>query len=164
MNQLGIFTGRDLRAQSLAFLQERFGKAGAHYHSIARGIDPRPVRPDRVRKSVGAENTFMRDLVAFEEMRAELQLILDKVWRRCEQTGARGRTVTLKVKYADFQQLTRSRSLAGYVEGRSVLEEVSLGLLSSLFPTGKGVRLLDVSLSMLNTDEGLEARQLSLGL
>src|SRR3546814_9321236 len=79
MNRLGIITGRDLKAQSLAFLQERFGKAGAYYHAIARGIDHRPVKPDRVRKSVGAENTFFRDLITFEEMKAELQPILDKV-------------------------------------------------------------------------------------
>jgi DNA polymerase-4 len=102
--------------------------------------------------------------VHLEEMTTELQPILDKVWIHCEQTGIRGRTVTLKVKYADFRQITRSRSLAGYVESRSALEEVSLGLLSSLYPVGKGVRLLGVSLSMLNTDEGSENRQLALGL
>ena len=164
MNALGICTGRDLKAQSLSFLQERFGKAGAYYHSIARGIDHRPVRPDRIRKSVGAENTFARDLVAFDEMRLELQPILDKLWRHCEQTGVRGRTVTLKVKYADFRQITRSRSLAGDVESRSALEQVSLDLLSAQFPMGKGVRLLGVALSTLNTDRETESRQLSLGL
>jgi DNA polymerase IV len=164
MNQLGIFTGRDLKAQSLSFLQERFGKAGSFYHAIARGIDPRPVRPDRVRKSIGAENTFPKDLTGFEAMKAELQPLLDTVWRHCEQTGIRGRTVTLKVKYEDFRQITRSRSLAGRVESRSGLERVSLELLSSLFPMAKGVRLLGVTLSSLNTDEETEARQLSLAL
>ena len=87
MNQLGIVTGLDLKAQSLAFLQERFGKAGSYYHSIARGLDHRLVRADRIRKSLGAENTFAKDLTGFEEMKAELQPILDKVWRHCEQTG-----------------------------------------------------------------------------
>jgi DNA polymerase-4 len=164
MNQLGIFTGLDLKAQSLGFLQERFGKAGTYYYSIARGIDHRPVSPDRVRKSVGAENTFERDLIAFEEMKAELQPIIDKVWRYCEQTGVRGRTVTLKVKYQDFQQITRSRSLPGDVESRSVLEQVSLDLLSPLFPMDKGVRLLGVSLSTLNTDDEPDDGQLSLAL
>ena len=71
MNQLGIVTGLDLKAQSLAFLQERFGKAGSYYHSIARGIDHRLVRADRIRKSIGAENTFAKDLTGFEEMKAE---------------------------------------------------------------------------------------------
>jgi nucleotidyltransferase/DNA polymerase involved in DNA repair len=146
MNHLGILTGRDLKAQSLSFLQERFGKAGSYFHAIARGIDRRPVRPDRVRKSIGAENTFPTDLTGFEEMKTELQPILDKVWRHCEQTGVRGRTVTLKVKYADFEQITRSRSLTGHVESRSVLEQVSVDLLTALFPMRKGVRLLGVTL------------------
>jgi DNA polymerase-4 len=162
MNQLGIFTGLDLKAQTPGFLQERFGKAGTYYHSIARGIDYRSVRPDRVRKSLGAENTFPRDLTGFEEMKTDLQPILDKVWRHCEQTGMRGRTITLKVKYADFEQITRSRSLTGEVESRSVLEQISLELLSALFPIRKGVRLLGVTLSALNTDRETELRQLSL--
>src|SRR3712207_2555072 len=152
MHRLGIRTGADLKAKPLSYLEQHFGKAGPYYHAIARGIDHRPVRPDRVRKSVGAENTFARDLVAFEEMRVELQPILDKLWRHCEQTGLRGRTVTLKVKYADFRQITRSRSLAAYVESRSVLEQVSLDLLSLLFPMGEGVRLLGIALSTLNTE------------
>jgi DNA polymerase-4 len=164
MNRLGIFTGSDLKAQTLAFLQERFGKAGTYYHSIARGIDQRPVRPDRIRKSVGAENTFEKDLTQFEEMRAELQPILDKVWRHCEQAGTRGRTITLKVKFADFEQITRSRSLSGLVESRSVLEMISLDLLSALLPMRKGVRLLGVTLSSLNTDEEPASRQLPLAL
>jgi DNA polymerase-4 len=164
MNRLGIFTGLDLKAQMPGFLQERFGKAGTYYHSIARGIDHRSVRPDRIRKSLGAENTFPRDLTSFEAMKTELQPILDKVWRHCEQTGVRGRTVTLKVKYADFEQITRSRSLTGEVESRSVLEQISLELLSALFPIRKGVRLLGVTLSTLNTDREPELRQLSLGL
>jgi DNA polymerase-4 len=164
MNRLGIATGRDLKAQSLAFLQARFGKAGSHYHAIARGLDHRAVRPDRIRKSVGAENTFERDLTAFEEMRAELQPILDKVWRHCEQTGTRGRTVTLKVKFADFEQITRSRSLPGPVASRTGLATISLELLSALFPMHQGVRLLGVTLSSLNTEEESRDMQLPLAL
>ena len=164
MNQLGIFTGRDIKGRSLSFLQERFGKAGIYYYSICRGIDPRPVRADRIRKSVGAENTFLKDLTGFEEMKAELQPLIDKVWRHCEQTGLRGRTVTLKVKYEDFRQITRSRSLPGGVESRSRLEQVSVELLSPLFPMSKGVRLLGVTLSSLNTVEESGTRQLPLEL
>jgi DNA polymerase-4 len=81
MEQLGIFTGSDLRKQSLAFLQERFGKIGPYYYGIAQGIDERPVRANRIRKSVGAENTFDRDLFDKSEMRDALQPIIDKVWR-----------------------------------------------------------------------------------
>jgi len=164
MNRLGLFTGLDLKRQSLAFLQEHFGKAGGHYHSIARGIDERPVRPDRIRKSIGAENTFAQDVTDFDAMKAELRPILDKLWRSCEQSGVRGRTVTLKVKYADFQQITRSRSLAADVESRTGLEEVSLELLSALFPIRAGVRLLGVTLSSLNTEREPDRQQLALAL
>src|SRR6266446_6030811 len=140
MNKLGIETGRDLRAQSVAFLQEHFGKAGALYYWIARGIDKRPVRAHRVRKSVGAENTFSADLFTFEAARDALSPIIDKVWSHCERTGTRGRTVTLKIKYADFRQITRRQSLRGLIEGRSVLEEISLELLKAQFPVTKGIR------------------------
>jgi DNA polymerase IV len=123
------------------------------YYAIARGIDHRPVQADRQRKSIGAEDTFARDLFGFEEMRVELQLLVDKLWSWCERSGVRGRTVTLKVKYADFHQITRSRSLAEVVADRSTLEQVSLGLLAPLLPVDKGVRLLGVTLSALGTAE-----------
>jgi DNA polymerase IV len=164
MNELGIFTGLDLKAQSLGFLQERFGKAGTHYYWIARAVDRRPVQPDRIRKSVGAENTFEKDLIGFEDMKAALQPIVDKVWRHCEQTGVRGRTVTLKVKFSDFQQITRSRTMPDYVERQAGLEQAGVDLLLSLFPLDKRVRLLGVSLSALNTDDESESPQLSLEL
>ena len=153
MHGLGIRTGVDLRALSLAFLEENFGKAGSHYHAIARGIDHRPVQANRERKSIGAEDTFARDLFSFEEMRDELRLLVDKVWGWCERSGVRGRTVTLKVKYADFRQITRSRSLAEGVAHRATLEQVSLDLLSALLPVDKGVRLLGITLSALGTAE-----------
>ena len=164
MNRLGIHTGADLKAQSLTFLQERFGKAGSYYYSISRGVDDRAVRPDRVRKSVGAENTFERDLWTLEEMSAELQPIIDKVWHYCEQAGVQGRTVTLKIKYQDFEQSTRSRSFPAWVESRAAVEKVSLELLTSLFPVRKGVRLLGVTLSSLNTKDAPVPNQLSLTL
>src|SRR5215212_2521041 len=111
MHRLGIRTGADLKRQSLAFLEQHFSKAGPYFHAVARGVDHRPVRPNRERRSVGAESTFARDLFGLEEMQAELQPILDKVWRWCESPGVRGRTGTLKVKYADFHQITRSHSV-----------------------------------------------------
>ena len=111
MNRLGIENGLDLRAQTLPFLRQHFGKSGPYYYWIARGIDERPVRADRVRKSIGAENTFSQDLHAFGPMREALEPIIAKVWRHCQATGIQGRTVTLKVKFADFQQITRSKSV-----------------------------------------------------
>ena len=164
MHRLGIRTGADLKAQPLSVLERHFGKAGPYFHAIARGIDDRPVCPDRIRKSIGAENTFARDLFGFEEMRAELQPILDKVWRWCESTGIRGRTVTLKVKYADFRQITRSRSLLHDVASRVLLEQISLDLLMPLTPSEQGVRLLGVTLSALGSAEIGQAPQLFLPL
>jgi len=164
MNKFGIQTGRDLRTQSMAFLQDHFGKAGAFYYWIARGIDDRPVRANRVRKSVGAENTFAVDLFTFEAARDELSPIIDKVWRYCERTGTRGRTVTLKIKYADFHQITRSQSLPGVIEGRKVLEETSTELLRAQFTVTKGIRLLGVSISGLTAAEPADMEQLLLGI
>ncbi len=154
MIRLGIATGADLRAQTLPFLQGHFGKAGAFYHQIARGIDHRPVRANRVRKSVGAENTFSQDLHAFEPMREALQPLIDKVWRTCEAQGIEARTVTLKVKFADFAQITRSRSGERPVASRAAMEAASLDLLRPLLPPTKGVRLLGVSLSGLHAARG----------
>ncbi|WP_445503413.1 DNA polymerase IV [Microvirga sp. G4-2] len=131
MHSLGIYTGLDLRSQSLEFLQQHFGKAGSYYYWIARGVDHRPVQPDRTRKSVGAENTFSRDLTTFEEMKQSLEPIIDKVWRFCEGSNIRGRAVTLKVKYAGFQQVTRSRSFASPVDSKAALERASVELASS---------------------------------
>ncbi|MBC4017997.1 DNA polymerase IV [Siccirubricoccus deserti] len=157
MNRLGIHTGLDLRAQSMAFLQQHFGKAGPYYYWISRGIDDRPVRPDRIRKSIGAETTFAIDLTALEAADAALQPLIDKVWRYCEATGIRGRTVTLKVKYADFSQATRSRTGLTLITARGEIAQVSRALLEPLFPPPRGVRLLGVTLSTLNSEEPAEA-------
>lgn len=157
MQKLGIHTGADLRAQSLEFLQRHFGKAGYHYYWISRGVDERPVRPDRIRKSVGAENTFQTDLFALEEARTELLPIVAKVWRYCDGHGIRGRTVTLKVKYADFRIITRSRTLQVPVSGQAELERLSLALLEGVFPVQKGIRLLGVTLSSLDSEAGDDA-------
>jgi DNA polymerase IV len=153
MKALGIETGADLRACALPFLESHFGKAGAYYYGVARGIDERPVRADRVRKSMGAENTFFDDLTDFEAMRDALQPILDKLWRHCETAGIHGRTVTLKMKFADFRIITRSRSVAGTVNSRVELEAISLELLRPLVPPPLGVRLLGISISNLAAGE-----------
>ena len=163
MNRLGIETGLDLRAQTKSFLHQHFGKSGLYFYWIARGIDDRLVRPDRIRKSIGAENTFSVDLFTFDAAQDALLPIVDKVWRHCEGTGARGRTVTLKVKYTDFQQVTRSRSLASVIERRVALERISLDLLRGQFPVTKGIRLLGISLSTFAADLS-DAEQLPLDI
>lgn len=163
MERLGIQTGADLRARPLAFLQEHFGKSGAWYHRIARGIDERAVQPDRVRKSIGAEDTFAQDITEHERAIQEVRALVAKVWRQCAAKGVRGRTVTLKVKYANFRQITRSRTLIAPVSG-PVMEETALALLQPLFPVSMGIRLLGVTLSTLDGDDsvGDAGRQLSL--
>jgi DNA polymerase IV len=153
MARLGIKTGFDLRAQTLGFLQQHFGKAGAYYYWAARAVDERPVRADRIRKSVGAENTFPADLFTFEAAREALQEIIVKVWQHCEGSGFRGRTVTLKVKFANFQQITRSRTGQMQIRRRSELEQLGHALLEPLFPVEKGIRLLGIALSSLMPEE-----------
>jgi DNA polymerase-4 len=153
MAQLGIKTGLDLRAQTLAFLQQHFGKVGSYYCWAARGVDERPVRADRIRKSVGAENTFPADFFTYEAAREALREIVDKVWGYCEGSGLRSRTVTLKVKFANFRQITRSRTGQTPIRTRSELEQVGNALLEPLFPVRKGVRLLGISLSSLGAQE-----------
>ena len=155
---LGIFTGLDIRIQSLAFLQQNFGKAGAYYYWISRGVDERPVQANRIRKSVGAENTFSTDLTEFDSMVAELEPLIDKVWRHCEGTGNLGRTVTLKVKFADFEIITRSRSVSLPIANRSDLARLAIGLLQNATPLPKAVRLLGVSLSSLQGEDDTEAQ------
>jgi DNA polymerase IV len=153
MQRRGIETGLDLRSQTLPVLQQNFGKAGSYYYWVARGVDERPVRADRIRKSIGAENTFPVDLFTYEAARDALREIVDKVWRYCEGSGLRGRTVTLKVKFANFQQITRSRTGQLQIRTRSELEQLGNTLLEPLFPVSKGVRLLGISLSSLAVEE-----------
>ena len=164
MNSLGLYTGLDMRNQSLEFMQANFGKAGAYYYWISKGVDNREVRANRIRKSVGAENTFFADLTEFEAMVAELQPLIDKVWRHCEDKGTRGRTVTLKVKFADFELISRSRTLAGTIGSHSELKSVSAELLKALFPMEKAVRLLGVSISGFSVEEIDRPEQMPLAL
>ena len=92
---------------ALEFLRQHFGKVGPYYFSLARGIDERPVCPDRARKSIGAETTFNADLFTAEEARVALEPLIAKVWSYCEGSTIRGRTATLKVKFSDFELITR---------------------------------------------------------
>jgi DNA polymerase IV len=153
MEQLGVMTGLDLKMKTLEYLQRHFGKAGSYYYWASRGIDERPVRADRIRKSVGAENTFPTDLFTYDAARDELRDIIGKIWDYCHRSGTRGRTVTLKVKFANFRQITRSRTGQVFVATRDELEQLSNALLEPLFPVAKGIRLLGISLSSLSTEQ-----------
>src|SRR5260370_15148486 len=145
MQRLGIQTGADLRAKSLPFLQQHFGKSAAWYLGIANGEDTRPVVADRPRKSSGSETTFERDLTAPAEIEAGTEAMADEVWAWCEKANAFGRTVTVKVKFADFRLVTRSRSYPTVIARHDLLRQASLELVRTVLPTARGVRLLGVT-------------------
>ncbi len=152
MRRLGIETGADLKAQTLQFLTHHFGKSGPYFYGIARGIDERRVRPDRVRKSVGAEDTFMQDIDDLDLATDELKPLAEKVWSYCQAKGFSGKTVTVKIKYSDFTQATRSRSSAvPFANGNAILETAA-GLLATVYPFKRSVRLLGVTLSSLTNE------------
>jgi DNA polymerase IV len=156
MARLGIVTGADLRAQSLAFLTHNFGRSGDYYYNLARGICHRQVKPNRPYKSIGAEDTFLEDLTDEQALCAELDRISQTVWRRITAKAITGRTVTLKVKYQDFRIVTRARSLDRAVAGREEFLKIGCALLHTLMPAEKGIRLLGLTLS--NLSEGGEAQ------
>jgi DNA polymerase IV len=149
MEKLGIFTGADLKRLSLPELEARFGSSGKWYWSICRGIDEREVRPDRPYKSVSAERTFDEDLTAPGRLFDELERISGYAWARVERSAVAGRTVTLKVKFADFTIITRSKSYSGAVPDRQSFAAAGQALLSPLIPPRKGIRLLGLGLHNL---------------
>jgi DNA polymerase IV len=162
MHALGIETGADLRRQTPEFLQRNFGKAGSWYYEIARGQDNRPVQADRERKSSGSEMTFSKDLTDPVQIEAGVITMADDVWAWCEKTNARGRTVTVKIKWADFQISTRSRSMEMRIQTREKLRQLALELLRSVYPLPKGIRLVGVTLSNFQAQSGSEAAELPL--
>ncbi|MBM3605488.1 MAG: DNA polymerase IV [Alphaproteobacteria bacterium] len=161
MQAMGIHTGADLRAQDLEFLTRRFGKSGRYYWNISRGIDHRRVSPDRIRKSVGAENTYSADLMTLDQAFEALVPLAAKVWAAVARHELRGRTVTLKVKFADFQQITRARSLGHAVASQAEMLTIAQDLATAVLPDPRGARLLGITLSGFDQDQGDDA-QLSL--
>ena len=153
MQRHGILTGADLHRQSLEFLTLRFGKAGPYYWNIARGIDHREVRPNRERKSIGAETTFFDDIHDLPTASDALAPLAAKVWRHAGARGITGRTVTLKAKYTDFQIITRAHSQPRPVASEPELLALARALLPQVLPDSRpaprGVRLLGITLSAL---------------
>ncbi|HAH35923.1 MAG TPA: DNA polymerase IV, partial [Algoriphagus sp.] len=151
MQKLGIHNGKDLKDFSLQFLTKKFGKSGLHYYNIVRGIHLSEVQPHRTRKSLSAENTFDRDLITVQEMEEQLFPIFEEVIRRLEKSGVKGRTITLKLKYSDFTQQTRSKTLEQYPEKELIWEIAKELLYQEEIP--KAVRLLGLGVSNLNITE-----------
>jgi len=163
MLELGIRSGAELKLFTEADLVRVFGKSGHFYFQIARGIDEREVSPDRVRKSVGAENTYSTDLSELEDMRAKLQEVADTVERRLKRIPTMGRTVTLKVRYDNFEIATRSVTLPHDVQEATELYETALNLLPLTEAGERKVRLLGISVSNLSLGRE-EPQQLRLDL
>ena len=164
MERLGIFTGADLREWSVPALQAKFGSSADWYWRIARGIDDREVRPDRPYKSVSAERTFDQDQRDPDRLAAELERIAGYAWERVGRAEVAGRTVTLKIKFADFTIITRSKSFGSTVPDLASFTETGQALLSALHPLPKGIRLLGLGLHNLTDVKASEPAQLGFAI
>lgn len=152
MYQLGIFTGNDLKAKPLEFLEEKFGKSGKFYYYVVRGYHNSEVKSDRIRKSLAAERTFSENLSSEIFMLEKLDSIAKEVARRLEKSQVSGKTITLKIKYSDFTLQTRSKTLPYFVHDKNLILETAKELLYQE-KMQNSVRLLGISLSNLNTDK-----------
>ncbi|KAA2219417.1 DNA polymerase IV [Maribacter flavus] len=152
MYGLGIFTGKDLKGKSLAFLEEHFGKSGSYYFQVVRGIHNSPVKPHRIPKSVGAERTFNENLSSEIFMLERLEHIASELEKRLQKSKIAGKTVTLKIKYSDFTLNTRSKTLPYFILDKKLILETAKELLYQE-RLQNSVRLLGISLSNLNTEK-----------
>lgn len=152
MYGLGIFTGRDLKEQSFAFLEENFGKSGAHYYNIVRGIHNSKVKTSRLQKSLAAEHTFSKNISSEIYMMEHLSEIAEEVERRLLKRNLAGKTVTLKIRYSDFSIQTRSKTSAVFVSRKVQILPVIEELLYQE-RMKDSVRLLGISISNLNNEE-----------
>ena len=149
MAKLGIATGADLAAKDIAWLRANFGSFADYLYRAARGIDLRPVRSSRIRKSVGGERTFSEDISSGPALRETLDDIIDIVWGYIERAEAKGRTVTLKLKYTDFQIMSRAKTLPASIADRSQFSAVARALLDEVLPLPLPIRLMGLTLSKL---------------
>lgn len=151
MYQLGIFTGLDLKNKSLEFLEKHFGKSGTFYYNVVRGIHNGQVRSNHIAKSVAAEHTFNENLTSEIFMLEKLERIAAELERRLKKHNISGKTVTLKIKYSDFSQQTRSKTLPYFISDKALMLETAKELLFQE-RMKESVRLLGISLNNLNTE------------
>ncbi|MCC8152903.1 MAG: DNA polymerase IV [Tannerellaceae bacterium] len=147
MHRLGIHFGKDLRRFPEEDLVRLFGKAGHTYYQNARGMDTREVIAEHIRKSLGAENTFLTDLTNRKELTEALHEVAQTVWERVSSKQFYGRTVTLKVKFSDFEQITRSRTFLHFITDYTTFWSAATELLGLIEDTSKGIRLIGLSIS-----------------
>lgn len=161
MHKLKIFKGSDLKRLSLQEQVKHFGKAGSYFYNAVRGIDERPVLTSRERKSIGAERTFETDLTDLEEVAEKLEAITEIMWNRCEASGKTGKTLTLKLRFADFRTITRSStSNKGFT--RSELNALAISLLPSEDIQERGIRLLGLTMSNFKGENRQNTAQLKI--
>lgn len=165
MYQLGIFTGKDLKEKPVEFLSSHFGKSGSFYYHVVRGIHNSPVKPHRIPKSVGAERTFFENLSSEVFMFEKLERIADELEKRLKKSKISGKTITLKIKYSDFEQQTRSKTLPYFIADKHLILDTVKELLYQEKPHNS-VRLLGISVSNLNTEKkkGISEKPLSIQL
>lgn len=161
MRQMGIFSGRELRQFDQVALVRYFGKTGLHYYRMVRAQDDRAVNPNRVRKSIGAERTFSEDLRSVDAMKEKLRYIVRVVFEYMEKADNYGRSVTLKIKSADFKVSTRSRTFAAEVRSHAQLEATVFQLLEENQSMPGAVRLLGVTVANLSKEQEGEGIQLA---
>jgi len=164
MKRLGIETGADLAEKDIAFLRAHFRSMGDYLYRAARGIDLRPVRAHRIRKSVGGERTFSEDIASEERLRETLENTVNIVWDRVEKAGdegqrVRGRTITLKLKFNDFRIMTRARTAPHWIERKDEFARLARELLTEALPLPRPIRLMGLTLSSLDRDEEPEPRE-----
>ncbi|MFW5725918.1 MAG: DNA polymerase IV [Bacteroidota bacterium] len=160
--KLGIHNGLDLKNAGVEFVLKHFGKNGLFFYDIAHGIDRRSVEPDRDRKSAGAENTFDRDLKDVPELNAAMADICNTLYYRLEKAGIWGSTITIKIKYHDFRQVTRSKTFSQPVTSKQEITQIATALLHEHREPDCPIRLLGVTFSQLETDQSLPGKQLKI--
>ncbi|MAM34340.1 MAG: DNA polymerase IV [Micavibrio sp.] len=152
MRDMGITDGKSLKSVDLNALVSRFGKAGRHYYHVVRGIDAREVKPDRIRKSVGAEHTFLKDIDSLEGLKDELGKVVERLLERLGKVDRKGYTLTLKLKTSDFQILSRSYTGETALDNRGILTETSDILLDNADIRGRSYRLIGLQISNFRGD------------
>lgn len=159
MKELGIYHGRDLLKFSVQELSTYFGKAGAFFYSIARGIDERPVKAQRERKSIGAERTLSEDILEVHEIEEQLLKVVDALWKRYEKSAKKGLTLSIKLKFSDFTQITRAQTLNSFIDAKEQIWELSLKLIQNNYDRKMPLRLLGVSISNFQDEEDLPKKE-----